>query len=263
MSLEPADEVVGERRQPQAAGVIGWIAVERVLAVAPQAEVEVAAIAGQVRERLGHERREQPALLRQRLDHVAEEHRPVARGQRVVELEVLLELTVGVLVVGRVVVPPEPGHRLRDHRDEVEVAGQRAHVVTRLVERVERVGEGDPTVLSATQQEVLELRPHLQLEPERLGPLERVAQDRSRTERPWLSLDRHVAGEAGDGGLPWQHREAGGIGHRDHVGVVGSLSEIAGREPGEPGAVGQQVVEVMGGYQLRAGLAVHVDELGK
>ena len=145
--------------------------------------------------------------------------------------------------------------------DEVEVAGQRAHVVAGQLERVERVGDLDPAVRGPAQQEVLELGPDLQLVSERGGALERAAQDRARAERPRLALDRHVAGEAGDVRLPGQDRQAARIGHRDHVGVVRALADVAGGEPGEPGAVGEQVVEVMGGHELGARLAVHVDEL--
>ena len=47
------------------------------------------------------------ALLRQRVDHVAEEDRPVGGGQGVGVLEVRLELAVRVLVVVRVVAPAE------------------------------------------------------------------------------------------------------------------------------------------------------------
>ena len=97
-----------------------------------------------MRERFRHERREQPALLGERLDHEAEEDRAVAGDERVVVGEVLLELAVGVLVVGRVDVPAERVHVARDFGDEAERARQRAHVVTRLVEVVERVGELDP-----------------------------------------------------------------------------------------------------------------------
>ena len=177
--------------------------------------MEVAAVAGQVGERLGHERRDQPALLGQRLDHVAEEHSPVAGRQRVGELEVLLELAVGVLVVGGVVVPAELGDRLRDLGDEVEVAGQRAHVVAGQLERVERVGDLDPAVVGAPDQEVLELGADLQLVA-RLGRAgERVAEDRARAVRPLLALDGDVAGEPGDVRLPRQDRQAARIGHRD------------------------------------------------
>ena len=225
--------------------------------------MEVAAVPGEVGERLGHERGDQPALLRQRLDHVAVEHSPVARGQRVVELEVLLELAVGVLVVGGVVVPPEPGHRLRDLRDEVEVPRQRAHVVAGEVERVELVGDLDRAVLAAADQEVLELGAHLQLEPELLRAGELVAQDRARAERPRLALDRHIAGKPRHVGLPGQDRQRLGVGDRDHVRVVRALADVAGGESGEARAVGEQVVDVVRRDELGARLAMHVDELGE
>ena len=225
--------------------------------------MEVAAVPGQVRERLGHERRDQPALLRQRLDHVAEEHSPVARGQRVVELEVLLELAVGVLVIGRVVVPPEPRDRLRDRRDEVEVPGQRAHVVAGEVERVELVGDLDRAVLASANQEVLELGAHLQLEPELLRAGQLVAQDRAGAERPGLALDRHVTREPRHVRLPGQDRQRLGVGDRDHVRVVRTLTDVAGGEPGEARAIVEQVVDVVRRDELGARLAVHVDELSE
>jgi hypothetical protein len=40
-------------------------------------------------------------------------------------------------------------------------------------------------------------------------------------------------------------------------------SLAASREPGESGAFGEQVVEVMRGHELGARLAMHVDELGE
>ena len=52
-----------------------------------------------------------------------------------------------------------------------------------------------------------------------------------------------------------------GVGDRDHVGIVRPLADVAGGEAGEPGAVGQQVVDVVGRHELGARLAVHVDEL--
>ena len=119
--------------------------------------MEVAAVSGEVGERLGHERGDEPPLLGQRLDHVAEEDRPVTRGERVRVLEVLLELPVGVLVIGGVVVPAQVGDRARHLGHEVQVARQRAHVVAGLIEGVERVGELQRAVGGAAQQEVLEL----------------------------------------------------------------------------------------------------------
>ena len=46
-------------------------------------------------------------------------------------------------------------------------------------------------------------------------------------------------------------------------GIVRALADVAGREAGEPGAVGEQPVEVRDGHQLGVRLAVHVDELGE
>ncbi len=150
MRLQPADELVGLAPTGRArAGRPTGSHSKTFSPSLPQAHVEVAAVAGEVAERLGHEGRDQAALLGQRLDHVAEEDRAVAGGERVGEVEVLLELAVGVLVVGRVVVPAELGHVARDLRDEVEVARERAHVVTGLVEGVERVGQLDRAVLGA------------------------------------------------------------------------------------------------------------------
>ena len=123
----------------------------------------MAAVAGQVRERLGHERGDQAALLGERFDHVAKEDRAVAGRQRVGVLEVLLELAVGVLVVGGVVVPPQRGDGLGNLGDEVEVSGQRAHVVAGLVERVAVIGDLDSAVLGPAHEEVLEFGADLQL----------------------------------------------------------------------------------------------------
>ena len=158
---------------------------------------------------------------------------------------------------------PSAGDRLRDLRDEVEVAGQRAHVVTGQVERVELVGDLDPAVLGPADEEVLELGAHLQLEPELLGARELVAQDRARTERPRLALDRHVAGESRHVRLPRQDRERGRVGDRDHVRIVRALADVAGGEPGEAGALGEQVVDVVRRDELGARFAVHVDELSE
>ena len=220
-----------------------------------------APVSGQVGERLRHEGRDQPALLRQRLDHVAVEDRAVAGRQRVGEVEVLLELPVRVLVVGGVHVPAERVHVANDVGDEVERARQRADVVAGLLERVERVRDLDPAVLGLADQEVLELAADLELEARVRRALELVAEDRPRAVRPLLALHRRVAGEPADLGLPRQPREAADVGHRDQIGVVGRLADVARREAGEPGAVGEQPLELLGRDQLRARLRVHVHEL--
>ena len=230
-------------RQAEAARVVRGVALEHVLAVLPQAHVEVAAVAGEVAERLRHERRDHPALLGERLDHVAEEDRAVGRGERVGEVEVLLELAVRVLVVGGVVVPAEVGEVARHLRDEVEVAGEAAHVVAGLVEAVERVRQLDPAVLGLAHEEVLELGADHELVAELARAVELVAQDRARAVGPLLALHVNVAGEPRHAGLPRQRGEAAHVRHGREVRVVRELADRAGGEPGEAGAVLHQAVE--------------------
>ena len=191
-----------------------------------------------MRERLRHEGRDQAALLGQRLDHVAVEDGAVAGGERVREVEVLLELPVGVLVVGGVHLPAERVHVPHHLGDEVERAGERADVVAGLLERVERVGDLDAAVLGLADEEVLELDADLELEARVAGALDLVAEDRPRAVRPLLPLDRGVAREPADLGLPGQPGEGADVRHRDQVGVVGRLADVAGGEAGEPGPVG-------------------------
>jgi hypothetical protein len=214
-----------------------------------------------VAERLRHERGDQAALLGKRLDHVAEEDRAVAGGQRVREVEVLLELAVRVLVVVRVVVPAEVGDVARHRGHEVEVAREAAHVVAGLVEPVERVGQLDRAVLALAHEEVLELGADLELVAELGGALELPAQDRPRAVGPLLALDVDVAGEPCHTGLPRERREAPHVGHRREVGVVGELADGPRREPREARPVLHQPVEVPRRDELRVRLAVHVDEL--
>ena len=168
--LEPGDELVGDLAQAETPRVVAGIALEQVRLAVPKAHVEVAAVAGEVGEGLRHEGGDQAALLRHRLDHVAVEDRPVAGRERVGEVEVLLELAVGVLVVGRVHLPAQRVDVADDVGDEVERAGQRADVVTGLLERVERVGDLDPAVLGRADEEVLELAADLELDSRRRRP---------------------------------------------------------------------------------------------
>ena len=105
-----------------------------------------------------------PRLLRQRVNHVAEEDRAVARDERVVVGEVLLELAVRVLVVVRVVAPSELVAVARDRRQEVVATRKAGHVVAGLLERVVRVGDLDRAVIALLDEEVLELEAHPELE---------------------------------------------------------------------------------------------------
>ncbi len=176
-------------------------------------------------------------------------------------VEVLLELAVRVLVVGRVVVPAEVGEVARHLRDEVEVAGEAAHVVAGLVEAVERVRQLDPAVLGLAHEEVLELGADHELVAELLRAVELAPQDRARAVGPLLALHVNVAGEPRHAGLPRQRREAAHVGHGREVRVVRELADRAGGEPGEAGAVLHQPVEQARRHELRVRLPVHVHEL--
>ena len=107
MLLQAADELVALLAQTHPALVLVLVPEQHVGVAIPEAHVHVAAVAGQMAEGLGHEGGDQPALLRHRLDHVAVEDRSVAAGQRVRRPPVLLELPVGVLMVGRVQAPSQ------------------------------------------------------------------------------------------------------------------------------------------------------------
>ena len=76
----------------------------------PDRDVAVAAIAGQVLERLRHEGRPQPVLLGDRLHHELEERMLVGGGERIVELPVHLELAVRVLMIVLIGLPAELQH---------------------------------------------------------------------------------------------------------------------------------------------------------
>ena len=170
--------------------------------------MEVTAVPRQVRERLRHERRDHPVLLGERVHHVAEEDRAVARDERVVVGEVLLELAVRVLVVVRVVAPAELVAVARHRRQEVVVPREPGHVVAGLLERVVRVGDLDRAVLALPHEEVLELEAHPELEALLLRLREDAAEDRARAVRPLLPLDGDVAREAREVRLPGDGRVA-------------------------------------------------------
>jgi hypothetical protein len=224
--------------------------------------VEVAAVAGQVAERLRHERGDAPVLLRERVHHVAEEDGAVAARERVRVGEVLLELAVRVLVVVRVVAPAELVDVARDAGEELVVARQPVEVVAGLLERVERVGQLDGAV-RLPHEEVLELQSHHELEPLLARLLELAAQNRARVVGPFLALDVDVAGEPSESGLPGHRRVAREVGHGGDVRVARQLADLPGGEAGEARALRDEIVQVLRRHELGARPGVHVDELGE
>ena len=262
MRAQAADEAVRRVREPEPAR-IGLVEEEVGVAV-PEGHVEMAAVPRQVRERLRHEGRDHPVLLGQGVHHVAEEDRAIARDERVVVGEVLLELAVRVLVVVRVVAPAELVAEARDRRQEVVAPGEAGHVVARLLERVVRVGDLDRAVVALPHEEVLELEPHPELEALLLRLRQHTPEDRPRAVRPLLALDGDVTGEAGEVRLPGDRRVAREIRDRRDVRVARHLADLARREAGEARALLEEPVERLARAdrdEFRARPRVHVDEL--
>ncbi len=155
MVEDAADERVGGLGQPEAARVV--VGGEHRRAAAGQRQVQVQAAAGLVGERLGHEGRDHAALGGDHRQQVAQRDHAVGGGQRLGELEVLLELAVAVLVVVGVVGPAERVHRRRDRGEVVIHPGDAAGVVAGLGGGVGGVGDRQAAVGVAVQQEVLDL----------------------------------------------------------------------------------------------------------
>ena len=147
---------VGDRPRPRCVG--RRVAGKTGCAAAGQRQVQVQAAAGAVGERLGHERRDHAALGGDHRQQVAQRDDPVGGGQRVGELEVLLELAVAVLVVVGVVRPARAGSSPIEIVGQVVVhPGDAAGVVAGLGGGVGGVGGGQAAVGVAGQQEVLDL----------------------------------------------------------------------------------------------------------
>ena len=97
-----------------------------------QADVKVRAVAGEVRERLGHERGPQAVLLRHRPHHPLEESVAVGGRQSVGVSPVDFELAVCVLVIIGVWVPTQILHVMQERGHQIEVAVQRTQIVAGL-----------------------------------------------------------------------------------------------------------------------------------
>ena len=105
MFEDAADERVGGLGQPEPAVVV--VGGEHRSAAAGERQVQMQSAAGLVGERLRHEGRDHAAFGRDHRQQVAQRDDAVGGGERVGELEVLLELAVAVLVVVGVVGPAE------------------------------------------------------------------------------------------------------------------------------------------------------------
>ena len=148
-----------------------------------------------MRERLGHEGGDEPALLCHRLNHVAKEDGSIAKRERIAEAEVLFELAVGVFVVGGIVIPAQRVDVARHVGDKVEAAGERSHVVTGLSERVLLIRDLDRAVRKLPHEEILKLDADLELEASRSCAVELTAQDCPWAVQPRLAVDVEITGE--------------------------------------------------------------------
>ncbi len=219
--------------------------------------------AGEVAERLRHERCREACPVRQGVDHVPVEDDPIRRGERVGVGEVLLELAVRVLVIVGVVRPPEPVHVLRHRRQVVEHPGQALGVIARRLRPVERVRELDPAAGGPPDEEVLRLAADVVHQSALACLLQHSLEDQPRGVWPRLALDVDVALQHSEPRLPGCGHVGSRIRHRDHVGIRRALAHRASREPGEAHAPADQDIERLDGNHLGAGLSVHVDEHGE
>ena len=217
--------------------------------------------AGLLRERLRHEGGDHAALGRDHRQQIAQRHHPVGGGQRVGELEVLLELAVAVLVVVGVVGPPECVHRRRDRGEVVVHPGDAAGVVAGLRGGVGCVRDRQAAVGISVQQKVLHLGAHPRLESGVGGPLDQRLEDDTRRVGPRLAVDVRVAVHDGQ---PVLDERDGGEGRRvrdgHHVRILGLLAHGADGVAGETDALGGEQVDGLDRNEFRARLASQVDE---
>ncbi len=215
----------------------------------------MAAVAGQVHERLGHEGRAHPVLFRDRPRHVFEEHVPVGSQQAIVIVPVHLELAIGVLVVVLVRLPAQGEHGIADLGDHVVAPHQRLLVVAGFLLGVGGIGQG---LAVGRDQEELALHAALHALAVLGGAGDHLLQLRARAVGDFLAVHPQVAGEPTHFRLPRQLDQAVGIGLGEQVGVRRCHVEPGG-EAGETGAVALHVADRRGRRQLGA---QHAEQVG-
>ena len=245
MGQQTGEELITEGGEPELAGGIG----EQVGALAaPEGDVQVGAVAGELIEGLGLEAGPQAVAFSQGGHHHAEEGVAVCGGEGVIEGPVDLELTVGVLVVGLIRTPAQGLHRLQQFGDQGVAAHQRQLVVAGFLAGVSGVGDG---IGERIEQEELGLHAGAQMQPLGRGPLQLALQHQARRLRQRHAAHRQIGGHPGHLRLPGQLGEAGGIGAGQHVGV-GRGHLQPGGETGEARATRRQFGRGGGRHQLGA-----------
>ena len=186
-----ADEVIGQRRESQAAAV-RW--VEKQIAAGGrigQVVVHVGARARAAREWLGHERRDRSRPLCELASHHPEERHSIGGHKRVGISKVDLILEIGVFMVGLVDAPAEPAQAVVELAQETESARNALEVVARLGEVVDsvRVPATDRAVGVFDHQEKLGLDAHVEEITLPPGPGEHALEIDARTVRMRLAVD--------------------------------------------------------------------------
>ncbi len=215
----------------------------------------MAAVAGEVRERLRHEGRAHAVLLGDRLRHVFEEDVAVGGQQSVVIFPVHLELAVRVLVVVLIGLPAEFQHAVADLGDDVVAAHQGLLVVAGLVLGVGGVGD---RLAVGRDQEVFAFDAALHAEALLVGLGDLALEERARAVGDDLAVHPEVAGQPSHFRLPRQLNETVGIGLGEEVGM-GRRHVEPGREAGETGAVALHGGNRLGRRQLGAQGAEQID----
>ena len=249
-----AKEMIGHRRQAQLAGRV----VEQVLVAVrrPHRQMHVAAIAGQMGERLGHEGRSQAMLFGDGADHELEKGVAVGGHQGVGIFPVHLELAIGVLVVVLIRPPAQRTHGVANLGDDVIAAHQGLLVVAGLGGGVIGVGQGRAI---GREQHVFGLDPGFQAIAGGLGPRQQVFQHHPGGLRHRRAFDHQIAGHPGNLGTPRQLHHARRVRHAEHVRVGRGHIEIS-REPGETGAGALHLVNGRGRHQFGA---LHARQVGE
>ncbi len=191
-----------------------------------EGEVVVGAVRGDARERLRHERRDDPVVARDRGADLAVRREVVGRADRPVEEEVQLELARRVLVVAVGRADPQPlavVDHVEDDRAELlelaDVVAPRLREPLGLV-RVVRLLEPHHLRLDPAQERVAELGLDLVHDP--LQVLARVGLE----QLPGLGVVA-VAEDARDPRVPRELAEGVEVGDRRELGLLGAEADVA------------------------------------
>ena len=209
--------------------------------------MNVAAIAGQVRERLRHECRAHAVLFGYRLCHVLEEGVPVCGHESVVKVPIHLELAVSVLVVALIGLPSQLQHAIADLADDVVPAHE-----GRLVVAGFRLPVRSVTDIAALGSDEEEFTLHSAFELHALfgcfgdQTLQRIA----RRLPDGLAAHPGIGGQPRNFRFPGQLDETSRVGHRKNIGI-GRCHVEPGRETGKSGSGLHHLRDSRGRHEFR------------